>query len=192
MNQSTKKVLRQIRIIIAVILAPGLLIAYYYNVPKYLLHFVLAVVILVFEVDAYKVIRQIIAQGDFFKIRSRTWIQEAFMYPAMIYFFTDQPMNIWNIIAISALVLSGISKIIRGTSAYCRVAEDGVWNLYTHQKLIAAEDITQVNVSAAEISIDTKKYRNELLVKAKNLREPAWKKLTNDLSRLEKVWVKQQ
>lgn len=144
---------------------------------------------LLFEFYDYKTFEQLLSQGDFIKVKSSVWTENVITTAVVLYFFSDQPMNVWNIIGVSALLLSGISQSIRGTSAYYRANLEGIWNLHTNSKFISAEKITNLKMTGDEISIDTAKHKNEFQVKSKNLRNLKWDDLTAHLTELNKAWA---
>ena len=157
--------MKHFRTIITLILLSGIFFAYYYDVPKYWVHFIVGVSLLLFELFDFNYFKHWLYEGGFIKVKSNVWTESVITTAVVLYFFSDQPMNIWNIIGISALLISGISKIIRCTSAYYRANAEGIWKLHTNTKFISSEKINSLRITDEELSIDTTKYQNDFQVK---------------------------
>ncbi|MEQ8472169.1 MAG: hypothetical protein RIC35_13340 [Marinoscillum sp.] len=181
--------MKHIRTVATLLLLTGLFIAYHYGIPKYIAHLVIGLSMLTFEILDAKTFQSRISNGYVFKLKSNVWTESVIITAVLLYFFSFEPMNTWNIVGISAIILSGISKCFRGTSAYYRANKEGVWNLHTNQKFIPSENITALRITNDELAIDTIKYKNELLIKSKKLVQPEWEKLTLQFIELEKTWV---
>jgi hypothetical protein len=67
-----------------------------------------------------------------------------------------------------------------------RVGEEGITNLLTGE-VLEFSTITAVKIDADEITIDTTKYQNDLVIKADILHSPTWIELVTIFSNLDKT-----
>jgi len=151
--------------------------------PNELMNFSLALILLISELFNFIKYQNKIKESNLIKLKSNNWLGGWVMVAFAVYWFSDEPMNIWNIVAIVGVIIYGILESIQNFRTHYLVNEEGIRNLYDN-KLIAASDITGTDFNDDQIAIHTKKYQNELIIQSSKVESPNWDELTSQLSKL--------
>ncbi len=173
----------RIILVIIILTAVGFTIAF--DFPNELVNLFLATSILAQESYEYYKYYKLSNSKTLFRFASYEWLGALGVSGFMLYWFSDEPMNIWNIIAIiEVLILTGI-YIIRNWTLNYVIEEEGIRNL-SDGKLIETNTITRIKINEEQLAIDTTKFQNDLRVKSSNLKTPSWAELTEEFAKLKK------
>jgi hypothetical protein len=173
----------QNRAIILILLALAFVASYALELPNELVNFFLATGLLAFELYETFKLRQLNATTTTFQLSSNEWLGGLGMTGFIIYYFSDEPMNVWNICAIAEAVIFGVFYAVRNRTLTYSIEDIGIRNLFDG-KLLDSSTITNIQFNDEQLAIDTTKYQNDLVIKSSNLRSPNWNELTSELTKL--------
>jgi len=173
----------QNRTIILILLALAFVVSYVLESPNELVNFVLATGLLVFELYETFKLRQLNVTTTTFQLSSNEWLGGLGLTGFIIYYFSDEPMNIWNISAIVEVMVFGAFYAVRNRTLTYSIEDGGIRNLF-NGKFLNSSTITNIRFNDDQLAIDTTKYQNDLVIKSSSLRSPNWNKLTTELTNL--------
>jgi hypothetical protein len=105
------------------------------------------------------------------------------------YFFTREPLNLTNQVAIGLLILATLLRVWTFYRKTYIITDEGIFDLFDERKIVNPNNITELRVSDSEISVDTEKYRNDFQIKKSELRKPNWNELKESFSEFERTWA---
>lgn len=122
-------------------------------------------------------------------VKSNKWMVTTFTVLFLMVIFTDETLNIWNIIGIGTLGVAGVLNILRTKRTVYIFSDRQIWNISENRKIVNSEMIEKTDFGTDEIRIDTSKYINHLVIKRNELLKPDWAKLLTNMEQLEKTWA---
>jgi hypothetical protein len=176
------------RFAILVIIVTAIIVGYVFNFPNELRNFCLATAVLCFEVFDFFMTRTRSKNVFTFKVWSTQWMFGLGFAALLVFSFSDDSMDIWNVFAISETVVYAALYVARNRFTAFQVENDGILNL-NKGEIIAYSTITAITINDTEIVIDTTRYRNELVIKADVLYSPTWDKLVSNFPNLKAASV---
>ena len=176
------------RFAILVFIVTAIVVGYVFNFPKELRNFCLATAVLGFEVLDFFMTRTRSKNIFTFKIWSTQWMFGFGFAALLVFSFSDDSMDIWNVFAISETVVYAALYVARNRFTAFQLSNDGILNL-NKGEIIAYSTITAITISDSEIAIDTTRYRNELVIKADVLYSPTWSELVSNFPNLKAASV---
>ena len=176
----------QNRIIILTLIITALVTSYAFGFSNELVNFCLASGLLAFEAVEFIKLRMVVLNSpSIFQIWSTEWIYGTGVTFFLIYSFSDDPMNGWNISAIIEIVIFGALYLLRNRRQVYLIEEAGIRNLCNH-KLLDSSIITGIKFDDKTLVIDTTRYSNDIVIRSDVLYSPTWDELTSELSKLNK------
>ena len=172
-------------IVFLIMFAISIIASFLFELPNEVLNFCLGLTLLFIQLLNFSHFKKQLILDKLIFIKSNEWMGTLPMIGFMIYWFSDEPMNFWNITAILSILAYGILEAIQNFNVIYKYGDEGIRNLRTN-KFKAAENIKEVNFNTEKLVIHTDKYRNDLVILAKNLKMPTWETLTFELSKLNK------
>lgn len=173
----------QNRVIILILLALAFVVSYALKFPNELVNFFLANGLLAFELYETFKLRNLHATTTTFKLSSNEWLGGLGMTGFIIYYFSNEPMNLWNISAIVEVMVFGAFYTVRNRTLTYSIEDGGIRNLF-NGKFLNSSIITNIQFNDEQLVIDTTKYQNHLVIRSSNLRFPNWKEITTKLIKL--------
>lgn len=171
------------RIAILIIILVAILVGYALDFSKELRNFCLATAVLGFEIVDFMSAKKRIEDAFTFKIWSTQWMFGVAFAMFLIFSFSDDLMNIWNVVALTeTITYGGLYIAINRVTTY-QVANDGIRNL-NNGKMIDFSTITEITINDNEIAINTTKYQNDLVIKKDVLHSPTWQELVSNIPKL--------
>ena len=164
-------------------MAIAFVVSYALEFPKELVNFFLATGLLAYELYETFKLRQLNIRTTTFQLSSNEWLGGLGMTGFIIYYFSDETMNIWNISAIVEVGFFGAFYAVRNRTLTYSIENGGIRNLF-NGKLLDSSTITNIKFNDEQLAIDTTKYQNDLVIKSANLKSPGWKELTYELTEL--------
>lgn len=149
------------------------------------MNFCLALTLLTVEVLDFNRHRKQLNSDNLIILKSNDWLNTLPMIGFMIYWFSDEPMNIWNIAAILGILVYGTFQSIRHFRLIYEVNENGILD-YRTNKLKAMDEIQGVDFNSVKLAVHTSKFRNDLVILSKDVQSPTWEELTEKFSVLKK------
>lgn len=150
-----------------------------------IMNFSLAYILLISEILNFSKNLRKSRSSKLLVLKTNNWIGGLIIIAFLIYMFSDESMNSWNIAAIVGIALYGILEFIQNFRVRYEISEEGIKNL-NDNKIIQATQITGIDFNNEQIAIHTKKYQNELIIRSSNVEFPDWNQLTLELSLLDK------
>ncbi|WP_421764941.1 hypothetical protein [Ekhidna sp.] len=158
-------------------------LSYVLDWPNELMNFSLSIILLASELFNFIKYQNQIKTANLIKLKSNDWLGGWVTIAFVVYWFSDEPMNVWNIAAIVGVIIYGILDSIQNFRAHYLINEEGIRDMYGKQ-LIEASDITTTEFNSEQIAIHTTKYTNDLIIQSSKLESPSWDELTSELSKL--------
>jgi hypothetical protein len=163
------------RLAILIIILIAILVGYIFDFSNELRNFALATAVLGFEVYDFFTSRRRSQSAFTFKIWSTQWMFGGAFAMFLIFSFSDDLMNMWNVFALSETIAYGGLCVVTNRFTTYQVANDGIRNL-NNGRVIDFSIITAITINDNAIAIDTTKYQNDLVIKADVLYSPTWPK----------------
>ena len=159
-------------------------VGYRLDIPTETINFLFAAAL--FGLEIYQKIRNDLSSKSVktLTLKSKNWMGGVALTAILIFHFSDEPMNILNIVAITVIVLTGLLNIKQNLTLKYAIDKNGIRNLFTG-KLLDSRTITSVVYNSFELTINTANYQNELVIKSSNLIAPTWNELTTEIKKLE-------
>jgi hypothetical protein len=171
------------RFAILIFIVTAIIVGYVFNFPKESRNFCLANAVLCFEVFDFFMTRPRSKNVLTFKVWSTQWMFGLGFAALLVFSFSDDSMDLWNVFAISETVVYAALFVARNRFTAFQVESDGIFNL-NKGELIAYSTITAITINDTEIVIDTMRYRNELVIKADVLYSSTWGELVSNFPNL--------
>ncbi len=109
----------QNRIIITLLIVLAVTISYAIELDNELFNFSLATFMLAYELYTFRNFQQAHKSNKIFKLNSQEWLGGIGASAFVIYHFSNEQMNSWNIVAIVFMIIFGILYAIRNrTTTY--------------------------------------------------------------------------
>ena len=160
-----------------------------YEEQRIILQLIMVSFFLVFELVNLVRVRQQKIRLRIIKIRSYDWLYGIFTSIVVGYFFTREPLNLTNQVAIALLILATLLRVWTFYRKSYIITDEGIFDLIDERKIINPNNITELRVTDSEISIDTRKYRNDFQIKKSDLKQPNWNELKESFAELERTWA---
>lgn len=167
----------------------AMIIGFNYEEHQILLQLIMVSLWFVFELVNLIDVQKQLDSSLVIKVKSNEWLHTIFTSIILVYFFTNQQLNLMNQIAIGLLVATTLLKVITVYRKSYKINNEGIFDLVSGSKLINPNSITELRINDLEISIDTKKYQNDFQVKKSELRTPNWNKLKEVFSDFNRTWA---
>lgn len=176
----------QDRIILVIIILTAIGFSIAFDLPNELVNLLLASSILIQESYEYYKFHKLSNSKTLFRFANYEWLGALGVSGFILYWFSDEPMNILNIIAITEVFIFTGIYIIRNWTLNYIIEEEGIRNL-SDGKLIELNTITRIKINEEQLAIDTTKFQNDLIVKSSNLKTPSWAELTEEFAKLKRT-----
>jgi hypothetical protein len=171
------------RIIILAFIISTVFTGYLFGFSNEIRNFCLATGVLGFEVVDFFTFRRRSNHTFVFKVWSTQWMFGIGFAFLLIYFFSDDLMNIWNVCAIGEIVVYATLYVARNRFSVYVCEQNGIRNL-NNGEVLDSSTITAIKVDDKSIVIDTTKYQNDLVVKADILHTPTWDELVSHIPKM--------
>ena len=162
--------------LVALIILTGLL----FDFETEIVNFCFAILLFFIELISYLKNRVFIKLRNRIVIKSYDWIGGLVFGGFMIFWFSDDTMNLWNISAIILVIASGLLDSLLRTTVVFTYDKTGIKNMHQN-KLIPWSKIKEIENNNDSISIHTTEYRNDLVFHANKLKYPSWNELTKTI-----------
>jgi hypothetical protein len=166
-----------------------MIVGFIYEDQRILLQLIIVSIFLVFELLNLVRVRHQKTRSQIIKVKSNDWLYGIFTSMVVGYFFTREPLNLTNQVAIGLLILATLLRVWTFYRKTYIITDEGIFDLFDERKIVNPNNITELRVSDSEISVDTEKYRNDFQIKKSELRKPNWNELKESFSEFERTWA---
>ncbi len=150
---------------------------------------VFSLVILVFGYFHFRIYKRKMRNKSVIKTRSFKWMVFPLLYISAFSVFDLSHISFGYVVGGFLLTVFIALNTLLYRYNYLVISSEGVWDIDSDDKLIDSRQVTQVNINEHEIAIDTTRYKNDLIIKSRNLKHPSWSELIKEFKELRKTWL---
>jgi hypothetical protein len=170
MNFKSTNPFNPLGLILFTLVVLALSVDYAFRIQDGLIKFLLGLIWLLYSVYEYSIFDRKRRIPDFFEVSTNNWVTSWAQGAFFLYWFYDEQLTLWTVGGIASIFGFVILNTIQNFKNSISITSDGIEELNSKRK-IPKSIITDVGFEQDRICVHTTKYRNDLVIKLRDIKE---------------------